>query len=67
MGTCSEFPLRFPGQYADKEETNLFYNYFRDYDSAIGRYIQADLLGIAPAWPAVGLEPNVRLRRRQSS
>jgi RHS repeat-associated protein len=49
-----EFPLRFPGQYADKE-TNLFYNYFRDYDSAIGRYIQADLLGIAPAWPAAGL------------
>jgi uncharacterized protein RhaS with RHS repeats len=27
LGTF-EFPLRFPGQYADKE-TNLYYNYFR--------------------------------------
>jgi RHS repeat-associated protein len=41
-----EFPLRFPGQYADKE-TNLYYNYFRDYDSSTGRYIQPDPLGIA--------------------
>jgi RHS repeat-associated protein len=40
-----EFPLRFPGQYADKE-TNLHYNYFRDYDPAIGRYVEADLLGV---------------------
>ena len=39
-----EFPMRFPGQYADKE-TNLAYNYFRDYDPAIGRYIQTDPLG----------------------
>jgi RHS repeat-associated protein len=31
-----EFPLRFPGQYADKE-TNLYYNYFRDYDAVVGR------------------------------
>lgn len=40
-----EFPLRFPGQYADKE-TNLHYNYFRDYDSAIGRYEQSDPIGL---------------------
>jgi RHS repeat-associated protein len=40
-----EFPLRFPGQYADKE-TNLFYNYFRDYDSTIGRYVQSDPIGL---------------------
>ena len=26
-----ELPIRFPGQYADKE-TNLNYNYSRDYD-----------------------------------
>lgn len=44
LGTF-EFPLRFPGQYADKE-TNLFYNYSRDYDSSLGRYIQADPIGI---------------------
>lgn len=40
-----EFPLRFPGQYADKE-TNLFYNYFRDYDPAIGRYVESDPIGL---------------------
>ena len=30
-----EFALRFPGQYFDKE-TNLHYNYFRDYDPQTG-------------------------------
>jgi RHS repeat-associated protein len=40
-----DFPLRFPGQYAD-EETNLFYNYFRDYDSSAGRYTRSDPLGL---------------------
>jgi RHS repeat-associated protein len=40
-----EFPLRFPGQYADKE-TNLYYNYFRDYDSASGRYVESDPIGL---------------------
>lgn len=36
--------LRFPGQYYD-EETGLHYNWHRYYDSRIGRYIQADLIG----------------------
>ena len=40
-----EFPLRFPGQYADKE-TNLYYNYFRDYASDLGRYEQSDPIGL---------------------
>jgi uncharacterized protein RhaS with RHS repeats len=31
------FNLRFPGQYYDAE-TGLFYNGFRDYDPATGRY-----------------------------
>jgi len=34
-----------PGQYADKE-TNLHYNAFRDYDPAIGRYVQSDQIGL---------------------
>lgn len=34
------------GQYADKE-TNLHYNSFRDYDPAIGRYVQSDPIGLA--------------------
>ncbi|MDR1995004.1 RHS repeat-associated core domain-containing protein, partial [Azonexus sp.] len=38
--------LRFPGQYYDRE-TNLNYNYFRDYDPLTGRYIQADPIGLA--------------------
>jgi RHS repeat-associated protein len=38
-------PLRFPGQYAD-EETGFSYNYFRDYDPNLGRYVQSDPIGI---------------------
>ena len=40
-----EFPLRFPGQHADKE-TNNHYNYYRDYGPGIGRYIQSDPIGL---------------------
>jgi len=36
---------RFPGQYADAEDT-LSYNNMRDYDPSIGRYIQADPMGL---------------------
>ena len=39
------FNLRFPGQYFD-EESNLNYNYFRSYQPAQGRYIQADPIGL---------------------
>lgn len=39
------FNLRFPGQYFDNE-TNLNYNYTRNYSASIGRYIQSDILGL---------------------
>jgi RHS repeat-associated protein len=37
---------RFQGQYADAH-AGLYYNYFRDYDPTLGRYIQSDPIGLA--------------------
>jgi RHS repeat-associated protein len=40
------YNLRFPGQYS-LNESGLNYNYFRDYDPQIGRYIESDPIGLA--------------------
>ncbi len=37
--------LRFPGQYFDAE-TGLHDNYFRVYDSQVGRYVESDPIGL---------------------
>ena len=44
-GKRFEMPLAFPGQYRDRE-SNLNYNYFRDYNPATGRYVQSDPIGL---------------------
>ncbi|WP_169805010.1 RHS repeat-associated core domain-containing protein [Variovorax boronicumulans] len=48
-----KFNLRYPGQYAD-EESGLFYNYFRSYDSRTGRYSQPDPIGLDGGWNRFG-------------
>ncbi len=45
-GNMFKYNFRFPGQYADAE-TGLFYNYMRDYDPSIGRYVQSDPVGLS--------------------
>lgn len=38
------YNLRFPGQYYDREN-GVHYNYYRDYDPQVGRYVQSDPIG----------------------
>jgi RHS repeat-associated protein len=45
------YNLRFPGQYYDVEKGSN-YNYFRDYDPSIGRYVESDPIGLKAGWNA---------------
>jgi RHS repeat-associated protein len=40
------FDLAFPGQKRDRE-SGKHYNYFRDYDPGVGRYVESDPIGLA--------------------
>ena len=44
-GKAFTLNLRFPGQYHDAE-TGTHYNYLRDYDPGMGRYLTGDPLGV---------------------
>jgi len=44
-GGTFKYNLRFPGQLYDSH-AGLNQNYFRDYDPAIGRYVESDLVGL---------------------
>ena len=43
--TSITYNLRYPGQYY-LSETGLYYNYYRDYDPATGRYVESDPIGL---------------------
>jgi RHS repeat-associated protein len=45
-GIAFVFDMRFQGQRFDRA-TGLNYNYMRDYDSGIGRYVESDPIGLA--------------------
>ncbi len=45
-GTTTTYNLRFPGQIYDAE-TGLHYNYMRDYNPSLGRYMQPDPFGLS--------------------
>jgi RHS repeat-associated protein len=44
-GGTFKYNLRFPGQLYDSH-AGLIQNYFRDYDPAIGRYVESDPIGL---------------------
>ncbi|NIJ72052.1 RHS repeat-associated core domain-containing protein [Xanthomonas sp. F4] len=60
-GTAFVFNMRFPGQRYDAQ-SGLNQNYFRDYDSVTGRYVQSDPIGLAGGpntFAYAGLSPAV--------
>jgi len=58
--------IRFPGQFED-QETGLYYNTFRTYHPALGRYLESDPIGLRGGWNTyayVGGNPVMRVDPR---
>jgi RHS repeat-associated protein len=60
-----KYNLRMPGQVWD-QETGTFYNYFRDYDPSLGRYVQSDPIGLLGGLNTYGYVRQDPLRRIDS-
>ncbi|MGZ5100426.1 MAG: RHS repeat-associated core domain-containing protein, partial [Usitatibacter sp.] len=56
------YNLRFPGQYFDIE-TGTHYNYRRDYDPRIGRYVESDPIGLRGGLNTYAYVENDTLRK----
>lgn len=60
------YNLRFPGQQYDAV-VGLHYNYFRDYDPAVGRYVQSDPIGLRGGlntYAYANVQPNSKIDQR---
>jgi RHS repeat-associated protein len=61
--TQFRYNLRFPGQFYDAE-TSKHYNYFRDYDSSTGRYVESDPIGLKSGPSTFGYSLQAPIRNR---
>ncbi len=52
VGSLNDCPFRYQGQYED-EETGLYYNRFRYYDSESGIYVSQDPIGLRGRTPTL--------------
>ncbi|MCB1633626.1 MAG: hypothetical protein KDI51_03500 [Xanthomonadales bacterium] len=65
-GSLFRFDLRFPGQQYDAA-SGLNYNYFRDYEAGVGRYVESDPIGLRKeisTYAYVGANPMMFLDSR---
>ncbi|MGO1072979.1 RHS repeat-associated core domain-containing protein [Lysobacter sp. CA199] len=58
--------MRFPGQRYDSA-SGISYNYFRDYDSSVGRYMESDPIGLRGGLSTYGYVKGSPLNRFDSS